>query len=397
MASLPALLIVGPRASGKTTTARRQARTVVRLDREAEAGAFRADPDVALRALQTPVLLDEWQAVPGVLGAVKRAVDDEAGAGRFLLTGSVHADLDTHAWPGTGRLVRVQMYGMTVRESARRQGGPPFLERLARADIDVFPPSTDPPDLLGYVQLALRGGFPEAVLQPADSGRRAWLGGYVDQLLTRDIEAMYGHRDPRRVRRYFEALALSSAGVAEGKTLYNAAGVDRKTAIAYERLLTNLFVLDTMPAWMTNRLSRLIKTGKRYLVDPSLISATLRLDEAGVLRDGDLLGRVLDTFVVAQIRPEVELSPSRPRLHHLRARDGGHEVDLIAELPANNILAIEIKATAAPSAADARHLAWLRDRLGDRFLAGAVLHTGPRPFPLAERIFALPICALWEG
>ncbi len=394
-AELPALLIVGPRATGKTTTARRHARTVVRLDREAEAGAFRADPDVALRALATPVLLDEWQAVPGVLGAVKRAVDDETGAGRFLLTGSMHADLDTQAWPGTGRLVRVQMYGLTVREMNGRPQGQPFIDRLAHANMDALTPSTDQPDLLGYVELALRGGFPEAVLQLSGSNRRAWLEGYVDQLLTRDIERLDGHRDPRLLRRYFEALALSSAGMAESKTLYDAAGIDRKTAISYERLLTNLLVLDTMPAWMSNRLSRLVKTGKRYLVDPSLIGAALRLDEAAVLRDGDLLGRILDTFVVAQIRPEVELSPSRPRLHHLRARDGGHEVDLIAELPANDVVAIEIKATAAPRPSDAAHLVWMRDRLGDRFLAGAVLHTGPRPFQLAERIFALPICTLW--
>lgn len=394
-AELPAVLLVGPRATGKTTTARRHARTVVRLDSEAEAGAFRADPDVALRALETPVLLDEWQAVPGVLGAVKRAVDDETGAGRFLLTGSVRADLDTQTWPGTGRLVRVQMYGLTVRETAGRPADQLFLDRLARADMDALPPATDPPDLLGYVELALRGGFPEAALQLARANRRAWLEGYVDQLLTRDVETLYGRRDPRLLRRYFEALALSSAGMAESKTLYEAAGIDRKTAIAYERLLTNLLVLDTMPAWMSNRLSRLVKTGKRYLVDPSLIAAALRLDGAAVLRDGDLLGRILDTFVLAQIRPEVELSPSRPRLHHLRARDGGHEVDLIAELPTNSVLAIEIKATAAPKASDGRHLIWLRDRLGDRFLAGAVLHTGPRPFQLTERIFALPICTLW--
>jgi len=393
-AELPALLLVGPRATGKTTTARRHARTVVRLDSEAEAGAFRADPDAALRALQTPVLLDEWQAVPGVLGAVKRAVDDKTRAGRFLLTGSVHADLDTQAWPGTGRLVRVQMYGLTVREMTGRPAGQPFLDRLALADIDALAPASDPPDLLGYVDLALRGGFPEVALQLDGASRHAWLESYVEQLLTRDVETLAGHRDPRLLRRYFEALALSSAGMAESKTIYEAAGINRKTAIAYERLLTNLFVLDTLPAWMSNRLSRLVKTGKRYLVDPSLIAAALRLDQTSVLRDGDLLGRVLDTFVVAQIRPEVDLSPSRPRLHHLRTRDG-HEVDLIAELPANGVLAIEIKATSSPKATDARHLMWMRERLGDRFLAGAVLHTGPRPFQIAERIFALPICTLW--
>jgi len=395
-AELPALMMVGPRATGKTTTARRHARTIVRLDSEAEAEIFRADPDAALRALQTPVLLDEWQAVPGVLGAVKRAVDDERGAGRFLLTGSVRADLATPTWPGTGRIVRVSMYGLTVREMTGQTAGRPFLDRLALADIDVFSPSTDPPNVMDYIELALRGGFPEAALQLAGANRHTWLEGYVEQLLTSDIQTSYGHRDPRLLRRYFEALALNSAGMAESRTLYEAAGVDRKTALAYERLLTNLLVLETIPAWTSNRLTRLIKAGKRYLVDSSLIAAPLRLDQTAILRDGDLLGRLLDTFVVAQIRPEIELSQARPRMHHLRTRDGGHEVDLIAELPANNVLAIEIKATAAPKASDAKHLVWMRDKLTDRFIAGAILHTGPRPFRLADRIFALPIYTLWE-
>lgn len=374
---------------------RRHARSVVRLDREAEAAAFRADPDAALRALATPVLLDEWQAVPTVLGAVKRAVDDEVGAGRFLLTGSVRGDLDAQTWPGTGRIVRVRMDGLTAREMAGNVTGEAFLDRLARADLDALPAAPDPPDLLGYVDLALRGGFPDAALLSGDRGRRAWLRGYVDQLLTRDVEALSLHRDPLLLRRYFEALALNSAGLAESKTLYEAAGVDRKTAVAYEGLLANLLVLETTPAWVSNRLSRLIKRGKRYLVDPSLIAAALRLDQAAVLRDGDLLGRLLETFVMAQIRPEVELSASVPRLYHLRTRDGAHEVDLIAELAGGDIIGIEVKADAAPSRSDAKHLAWLRDRLGRRFLAGAVLHTGPRPFQLADRILALPICALW--
>jgi predicted AAA+ superfamily ATPase len=395
-AELPALLIAGPRATGKTTTARRHARTVVRLDVHTEAGAFEADPDAALRALPTPVLLDEWQAVPGVLGAVKRAVDEGSGAGRFLLTGSVRAQLTAKTWPGTGRIVDIQMYGLTEREIAGALTGDPFLNRLARADIDVFPTPNDPPDLLGYVELALRGGFPDAALGPLSTDtRRAWLDGYLNQLLTRDAESLDGGRDPRRLRRYLEALALSTAGLADSKTLYDAAHIDRKTALAYERLLTNLLVLDILPAWTTNRLSRLTRTGKRYLVDASLVAAALKLDETAVLRDGDLLGRMIDTFVLAHIRPEVALSSFRPRLYHLRSRDGAHEIDLIAELSAGNIVAIEIKSSAAPKRSDARHLEWLRDTLGERFLAGAVLHTGPRPFRLSERVFALPICALW--
>ncbi len=396
LSELPALLLTGPRATGKTTTARRHASTVVRLDVAAEARAFEADPDAALRALQTPVLLDEWQSVPGVLGAVKRAVDDRPGAGRFLLTGSVRADLLAPTWPGTGRLIRLHMYGLTMQEIYRRPAEETFIDRLANADIDAFAAPRDPPDLLGYAALALRGGFPEAALLDSASARSTWLESYVDQLLTRDVEPLGGGRDPRLLRRYFEALCLNSAGVAHDKTLYDAAGIDRKTAIAYERLLANLFVLDALPAWSTNRLARLSKATKRFITDPSLLATALRLDETGVLRDGDLLGRVLETFVLSQIRPEAEASPLKPRLHHLRARDGAHEVDLIAELARGDVIGIEIKAAAAPTSSDARHLEWLRTRLGDRFVAGAVLHTGPRPFRLGERIFALPIATLWS-
>jgi uncharacterized protein len=392
---LPAISIVGPRATGKTTIARRLSRSVVQLDDPVEAAAFQADADAALAALPEPVLLDEWQAVPSVLGAVKRAVDRGSGTGRFLLTGSVRAKFTDATWPGTGRVVDMRMYGLTVREILGRLAGEPFLGKLARADIDEFPTPADPPDLLGYVELALRGGFPDVALGVSEDIRRAWLGGYLDQLLTRDPETLDEGRDPYRLRLYFEALALNTAGLAQNKTLYDAAGIDHKTASAYERLFTNLLVLDVLPAWATNRLSRMTRTGKRYLVDTSLVTAALDLDERAVLRDGDLLGRMIDTFVLAQIRPEMALTSLRARLYHLRSKDARHEVDLVAELSAGNVVAVEIKSSAAPTRGDARHLEWLRERLGERFLAGAVLHTGPRPFRLSERIFALPIASIW--
>ena len=160
-------------------------------------------------------------------------------------------------------------------------------------------------------------------------------------------------------------------------------------------MLTNLLVVDNCPAWATNRLSRLVKRAKRYVVDPSLIGSALRLDLPAVLRDGNLLGRLIDTFVVAQIRPELAVDRRQPRLYHLRDAAGRHEIDLLAELSAEQVVAIEVKAAAAPSTTDTRHLAWLRDELGDRFLAGALLHTGPRPYVVDDRIFALPICVLW--
>lgn len=239
---------------------------------------FRADPDVALAGYEEPILLDEWQEVPTVLGAVKWAVDRDARPGRFLLTGSVRAD---------------------------------------------------------------------------------------------------------------------SAGIVSDSTLLRAAGINRRTAIAYEQLLTNLFVVEAMPAWVSNRLRRLSRSPKRYFLDPAVVAATLRLDAGAVLRDGDLLGRLLDTFVVAQLRAEGTSSEARPRLYHLREEHGRYEVDVLAEIGGREVLAFEVKADAAPGRDSARHLARLRDSLGERFLHGVVFHTGPAAFELEERVSALPICALW--
>ena len=178
-------------------------------------------------------------------------------------------------------------------------------------------------------------------------------------------------------------------------TIFEAAGVNRKTADAYERLLTAMFLTEALPSWTSKRLQRLSARPKRYVVDPALAAALVRVDELGVLRDGDLLGRLLDTFVASQLRAELPVARSRPRLYHVREEHGRHEIDLLAELGGGHVIALEVKATASPGRDDARHLLWLRDRLQDRFAAGVVLHTGPRPFDLDDHIRALPVCALW--
>lgn len=386
-------MLVGPRAAGKTTTASRYAATVVRLDEPAEAVAFRADPDAALRGLPEPVLLDEWQAVPEVLGAVKRSVDRRPRAGRYILTGSARADLLAATWPATGRVLRIPLFGMTAAEQLGRPGVTPLVDRLVVGD--ELPAPDRPPDLRTYVELALRGGFPEPALALEGDARRRWLESYVEQLATRDVASLAERRDPARVRRFIEAYAHCSARVVDGKTLFEAAGVNRKTAEGYEGLLEALMVVERVPAWLTNRLKRLVRLPKRYLTDTGLVTGSLRVDERQVMRDGDLLGRLLDTFVVAQLRAQATVAASRPRLHHLRDEQGRHEVDLVAECGGGQVIGVEIKASSAPDAEDGRHLRWLRDRLGARFLAGVVLHTGRRVYQLDERIVAAPIATLW--
>ncbi len=404
LAALPAISLIGPRAVGKTTTAARHASTVIHLDRPAEAEIVAADPDAALTGLAEPILLDEWQEVPDVLGAVKRACDRDRRAGRFILTGSVRAETDHRTWPGTGRVTRVEMLPLTVGE-LRSSTVPMLVDRIAERDpvlsgrtswaTEGASAADSALNLRDYVQLALRGGFPAAVLGSAERAHRRWLHTYAAEIVGRDAVLAGNGIDRGRLGHYFAAYAHQCARIVDDNLLSAAAGIDRRTAHAYLNLLERIYTVSELPAWSSNRTKRLVKRPKRFLVDSSLFAAVTGVTEAGAMRDGDILGRLLETFVVAQLRAQATVSDHRCTLHHLRQHNGRHEIDAVIEIDSGEIIGIEIKATAAPSRGDARHLAWLREEEDDRFLAGLVLHTGPGIIPLGERLWAAPISILW--
>lgn len=395
VASHPAVLVVGPRACGKTTTTRRHCRSVLRLDVPSQAAVVRADPDAALRRLDEPVLIDEWQLVPEILGAVKRAVDDDPRPGRFVLTGSSQADLTASGWPATGRVVRLTMYPLVGRERHGDPTLPSLVDRILSDGADAVGDPTPDWDLHGYVGEALTSGWPEALRAPGERPRDRWLTGYVDHLVTREAPSLGIAKDPIRMRKYLQVIAANTAGVPTHKLLYDAADIDRVTALSYDNLLETLMITHRVPAWAGNRMDRAVRLPKRYLIDPGLLGPLLRIDHRRALRDGDLLGRLLDTLVAAQLRAECALSIVGADMFHLRDANGRHEIDLLIEARDGRVIALEVKATAAPSPADARHLEWLYERLGSRLAAGLLVHTGPQAFRLTERVLAVPIGSLW--
>ncbi len=392
----PGVMLVGPRASGKTTSALRRVRTVFRLDNDELRLAVAGDPDAVLGDADPPVLVDEWQLAPTCLAAAKRLIDANPRPGSFVFTGSATDTLNNQAWAGTGRFIRIEMWGLTQREIVRTERIATFFDTIADTDFDgqlTLPAST--PDTNQYVDLALCSGFPEALARTSERTRLAWLDSYVDHLVGRDVELVGEVRDLAKLRRYLAAIAANTAGVPNLEVLLSAASIDRETANRFDGLLERIFVTQQIPAWTSNRLTRIGSRKKRHLCEPALIAPLIGLDRRSIVRNADLLGRVIDSFVVAQLRPEASLGRFPVSMHHLR-QDGKHEIDLILERRDGAVVAIEVKAGTTVDRDDARHLIWLRDQLSpEDFRAGIVFHTGKLVRKIDEHVWAVPVCAIW--
>lgn len=394
----PAEFITGPRAVGKTTTALGHSRAVLRLDREAERGLALDDPDAAIREGPFPLLIDEWQHAPDILLAIKRAVDASlTPSGRYIVTGSARNDLHRGQWPLTGRVLSTRLWPLTGRERFGTASAPSLFDRWDEDNRFTVP--TEPPDILGYVNIALDGGFPGALAASRAGARDDWMRAYVDVAVSRDLEELDStasrRRRPEALRRCLAAYALNTAGVTTDTSLARAANVDRRTMQSYMETLTVLRLVDDMPAWHTRRLKRLTSMPKRYMSDSGLAAWLMGVDREILKTDAQARGRIIETYVAAQLRTEAESSTERTSLSHLRDQSGEHEIDVIAEF-GQRVAAFEVKTSSAPRPRDGRHIAWLRDRLPpDEFAGGVVFHTGPHRYRLDDSIEAVPICALW--
>lgn len=172
--------------------------------------------------------------------------------------------------------------------------------------------------------------------------------------------------------------------------------LSRPTIRDYVMLLERVFLLEELPPWHTNRLSRLIKTPKLHLGDTGLACALLGLDVDALMADRSLLGQLLETFIYQEIRRQAGWRIDHIAFHHFRDKDGV-EVDLVLERGGRHVAGIEVKASATVTAADFRGLRKLKDAAGERFSAGVVLYDGEATLPFGESLYAVPIRSLWES
>lgn len=403
---LPAIAIEGPKGVGKTASAQRRATTIFSLDDPRQAELLTIDPD-RLRRATPPVLIDEWQRVPAIWDTVRRLVDSDRTLGRFLLTGSATpVDGPTHS--GAGRIVTVRMrpFSVAERDIATPSVG---LGSLLGGTVPDVSGECDV-DLRGYTEEILRSGLP-GIRDLSPSGRRLSLDGYLDRIAERDFpELGFTVRRPAALRAWLAAYAAATATSASYSRLLAAAShgdghpPTSKTTSAYTETLIRMWLLDPVPGWMPtrNHLRRLAQAPKHHLADPALAArllgvgadALLAGDDGSVAlpRDGTLLGALFESLVVLSVR--VYAQGAQATVHHLRTRNGDHEVDLIVQRDDQRVVAFEVKLTGTVSDHDVRHLRWLRDQLGEDLLDAAVITAGRYAYRRPDGIAVIPAALL---
>ena len=405
-AGLPAISVEGPKGVGKTATAQRRAATMFALDDPAVRELLAADPD-RLGQADGPVLLDEWQRHPAVWDWVRRSIDRDPAPDRFLLTGSATpVQAPTHS--GAGRIVRVRMRPLSLAE--RLVELPTVsLRELLSGQQDRVDGDSDV-DLPVYADEILNSGFP-AIRGLSARARRAQLDGYLARISEHDFPEQ-GHlvRRPATLRAWLAAYAAATATTASYNTILAAAtpGEAEKpaktTTIAYRDVLSQIWLLDPVPGWVPvrNQFTRLAQVPKHHLADPALAARLLGASEATLLdgtptgpaipRDGTLLGALFESLVALNLR--VYAQAAEASLHHLRTRNGDHEVDFIVERDDHRVVALEVKLSATVDDSDARHLHWLRRQLGADLLDAGIITTGKHAYRRPDGIAVIPAALL---
>ena len=388
------VLLNGARQTGKTTLvqaiATRTGAQYFTFDDAATLGLASGDPAGFIRNLPAPVVLDEIQKAPDLFPAIKRAVDQDRRAGRFLLTGSANVlTLPRLSESLAGRMEIVPLFPFSAGELAGEREG--FLSRVLAGALDKLPPRSTGEDLL--TRLA-RGGYPEASQRQDDDRRAAWFASYISTLLQRDVRDLARVEALHALPNLLKLLAARASGLLNLADVGRDAGLPHTTLTRYLALLETVFLVHRLPAWSPNLGQRLVKAPQLHLVDTGLACHLTGANARRLAEDRPLLGRMLETFVVGELRKQISWTDPQTTLHHFRTATGS-EVDVILEQADGTVAALEVRASTTVGAADFAALQALRNRLGARFRVGIVLYLGDQILPFGDHLWLAPLPVLW--
>jgi uncharacterized protein len=386
---MPAVVVTGARQTGKSTLAELQApgtRRYRSLD-DLDVLQLATDDPAALLQGPDPITLDEVQRAPGLLSAVKRAIDQDRTPGRFLLTGSANLTLMHQVSESlAGRASYLTLWPMTRREQLGRGRCGRWEELLATPDAqwrELLSDSlaADAPVDDDWQSLARRGGFPTPALALTTSHDRAiWLDGYVRTYLERDLQALASITALPDFRRLMRAASLRLGQLLNQTELARDIAVPQPTVHRWLNLLETSYLLVRLPAYAVNRTKRLIKTPKLYWGDTGVAMHLAGLDTP--------TGAHLENLVLHDLLVWRDARLAHAEVGYWRTSTGD-EVDFVIE-SGDTLVPIEVKASATPRLADAVHLRTFRVEYGARARPGLLLHTGRTVEWLTGDVLAAP-------
>lgn len=393
LADTPVVLLNGPRQSGKTTLARQQTgrdRAFHTLDDETTLAAAMADPTGFVRALDQATI-DEVQRAPALLRAIKKSVDEDRRPGRFLLTGSTRIlALPQIADSLAGRMAVVDLLPLAQIEMERATPG--FL-RAAFAASPSLPRSPCTGQQLA--QRVLAGGYPEMVARSDPARQAAWARNYIRAIVQRDVRDVAAIDKLEQMPRLLRVLARHAGQLVNFTQIGGALGIDAKTARKYLDVFRQLFLVQTIEPWASNRLNRLVKTPKLHFLDSGLLATLLGLSMDNLAAQRKTYGAVLESFVVAEVAKLASATNDEWTFCHYRDKDQV-EVDLVIENAAGEVVGIEVKAAASVTESDFAGLHKLASACGKHFRCGLVLHDGDAIHRFGEPFYAAPVASLWS-
>lgn len=392
----PVVLLIGPRQSGKTTLMKDLVNELgmhyLTFDTLKQLASAQEDPEGFVAGLETPIILDEVQRVPEIALPIKLRVDEHRVPGSFGLTGSANPLVAPKLNDSlAGRMFILHMWPLSMSEIERKK--PHFLDSAFNAEVRF--PGKSPYNRKELIEILLKGGYPDALALNVPI-RDDWYDNLLTTILERDVNDISHLHRPRDLAKLLAILATRSASLLNLSDISRTAAIPYTTLNQYMAILEALFLIIRQPAWHRNRTKRLVKMPKLYFGDTGLLINQLRVGKDAIVEDGRLLGSILENFVLMELKKLSTWAHEKIDLYHFRT-DTGHEVDIVLENRAGQIVGIEVKASETISPDDWKGLSVLESEMEDKLVRSIIFYLGKEVVALGNKRLALPLSALWEG
>jgi predicted AAA+ superfamily ATPase len=392
----PVVLIHGSRQCGKTTLAQLVGELhgyhYITLDDDNQLQAAKYDPVGFIQGMPEKVIIDEIQRAPELFTSIKASVDKNRKPGRFILTGSANVLLLPQLADSlAGRMEIIHLRPLAGSEIANVK--PNLIQQLFDADFGNII-NTNSYSRLGesLAEYICKGGYPAAITRSSDKRRNIWYRDYITSILQRDIKDISNIKNLEILPKLLALSASQTARLFNASDLAAPFGISRPTIRDYLALLEQIFLIEQLQPWHSNRLSRLIKTPKMHMTDTGLACSLMGINSQSLWQDKALLGQLLETFIYQELRKYADWHEEALSFFHFRNKDKV-EVDIIMEQN-RKLVGIEIKAAATITSSDFKGLRKLQDATAEQFAAGVVFYDGENILPFGKDLFALPISML---